>query len=394
MQILQDIHYVGVNDRTKHRFEGLWFLPQGVSYNSYLIVDEKVCLVDTVEADFFSEFIEQIHDILGERGIDYLVINHMEPDHSGSISLIRKYYPDVKLVGNKKTLEMVEGYYGARREDDVEVKNGDTLPLGQHELQFTLVPMLHWPETMVSYDIPTKTLFSGDAFGCFGALNGAVLDKDMDADKYFPEMERYYAAILGKYNTSVQQALKKLADIPINTICSTHGPIWTGEGVKKAIDMYNRLSIGENEQGVVICYGSMYGNTQRIAEAVAQGVAEAGVKKIIVHNLSVSQPSFVLADIFRYRGLAIGSPTYNGQLFPVVGDLIRRLSERDVKHHALALFGGYTWGNVASRLLTESNDNMKMQLVGDALEWKQSPKANDLNAARELGRALGKAVLT
>ena len=393
MQIFQDIHYVGVNDRTKRRFEGLWFLPQGVSYNSYLIVDEKVCLVDTVEADFFSDFIEEIHSILGNRGIDYLVINHMEPDHSGSISLIRKYYPDVKLVGNKKTLEMVEGYYGVRREDDVEVKNGDTLMLGRHELQFTLVPMLHWPETMVSYDIPTKILFSGDAFGCFGALDGAVLDKDMDAAKYFPEMERYYAAILGKYGSSVQQALKKLENIPIEAICSTHGPVWTGSGVTKAIDVYNRLSTGENEPGVVICYGSMYGNTQRVAEAIAKGAAEAGVKKIIVHNLSVSQPSFVLADIFRYRGLAIGSPTYNGQLFPVVGDLIRRLGERDVKHHALALFGGFTWGSVAARLLTEANDGLKMQLVGDTLSWKQSPKTDDLSNARELGRALGKAVL-
>ena len=179
MKITSNIYYVGVNDRNKHRFEGLWPLPNGVSYNSYIIDDEKVALVDTVEVDFFTQYLENIHEVIGDRNIDYLIINHMEPDHSGSIALIKKYYPNIKIVGNKKTLGMLEGFYGVT-EDVVEVKNGETLNLGNHELSFVLIPMVHWPETMVTLDAQHKVLFSGDAFGCFGALNGGVIDNEIN----------------------------------------------------------------------------------------------------------------------------------------------------------------------------------------------------------------------
>lgn len=316
MNIKGKVHYVGVNDRVKHRFEGLWFLPQGVSYNSYLIDDEKgVALVDTVDVAFFSEYLDKIRAVIGDRSIDYLIINHMEPDHSGSLALIRKYYPGIKLVGNKKTLDMVKGFYGVCEPTDMLVADGDSLDLGYHKLRFYLTPMLHWPETMVTYDEKEKILFSGDAFGCFGALNGTIIDTQMDTADYWPEMERYYAAILGKFGSSVQAGLKKLGGLDLRMICSTHGPIWVNE-IGRAIDTYNRFSSGITEKGLVICYGSMYGNTQRVAEAVAEGAAEAGMRKIIVHNLSVSQPSFVLADIFRYGSLAIGGPTYNGVFSP------------------------------------------------------------------------------
>lgn len=392
MQIFPDTYYTGVNDRTKHRFEGLWFLPKGVSYNSYLIVDEKVALIDTVEADFFDLFISKLHEVLGDRKIDYLVINHMEPDHSGSISLLRKYYPDVQVVGNKKTFDMLGGFYGVPQEGNLVVGNGDTLSLGRHTLSFTLVPMLHWPETMVTFDTTTRSLFSGDAFGCFGALNGAVKDVDMDTTDFFPEMERYYAAILGKYNVQVQAALKKLEGLPIENICSTHGPVWTGKDVGKAIDTYRRLSSGDNAEGIVVCYGSMYGNSQRVAEALAEGAAAAGMKKIIVHNLSVSQPSFVLADIFRYRGLAIGGPSYNTSVFPVVHELLTRLAERDVKHHKLAYFGGFTWSSSAVKTIGEFTDKLKMEVVGEPLEWKQGVHADTVARARALGRQLAEAV--
>ena len=181
MKIKDDIYYVGVNDRVKHRFEGLWLLPAGVSYNAYIIADEeKVALIDTVDCNFFAEFLDNIHEAIGDRKIDYLVINHMEPDHSGSIALIRKYYPEIKLVGNKKTFEMVEGFYGEPTADDVLIKEGETLSLGKRTLRFHLVPMLHWPETMVTYDMNDGIIFSGDAFGCFGALDGAVIDSQID----------------------------------------------------------------------------------------------------------------------------------------------------------------------------------------------------------------------
>lgn len=388
MLIQDKVFYVGVNDRTKHKFEGLWPLPIGVSYNSYLIVDDDaVALIDTVDVAFFSEYIDKIQAVIGNRPIDYLIINHMEPDHSGAIALIRKYYPGIKLVGNKKTLEMVQGFYGVVANDDVCVTDGDTISLGKHQLKFYLTPMLHWPETMMTYDETNKMLFSGDAFGCFGALNGQVIDSKMDVSPYWPEMERYYACILGKFGAPVQAGLKKLAGVDIKTICSTHGPIWT-QHIPQAIDTYKRLATGETQQGLVICYGSMYGNTERVAEAIAQGAAEAGMRKIIVHNLSVSDMSDVLADIFRYNTLAIGGPTYNGGLFPAVDDLMKRLAGRSVSKHKLALFGGFTWSSQAVKVMQAYNEKMKMELVGTPVEWKQGAHADALQQAQALGKLL------
>lgn len=391
MKIQGNVHYVGVNDRTKHRFEGLWSLPLGVSYNSYLIADtDAVALVDTVDVAFFSEYIDNIHAVIGERPIDYLIINHMEPDHSGAIALIRKYYPDIRLIGNKKTLDMVQGFYGAATPNDITVADGDSLSLGHHQLKFYLTPMLHWPETMMTYDETDKILFSGDAFGCFGALNGAVIDSQMDTTPYWTEMERYYATILGKYGMQVQAGLKKLAGVDIQMICSTHGPVWT-EQIPQAIATYKRLATGETEHGLVICYGSMYGNTERVAEAIAQGAAAAGVKRIIVHNLSVSPMSAVLTDIFRYDMLAIGAPTYNGGLFPAVDDLMKRLADRRVSQHKLALFGGFTWSSQAIKVMKAYNDQAKMQLVDSPLEWKQGANADALEQAKALGKAIAEA---
>lgn len=388
MLIQDKVFYVGVNDRTKHKFEGLWPLPIGVSYNSYLIADDDaVALIDTVDVAFFSEYIDKIQAVIGNRPIDYLIINHMEPDHSGAIALIRKYYPGIKLVGNKKTLEMVQGFYGVVANDDVCVADGETISLGKHQLKFYLTPMLHWPETMMTYDETNKMLFSGDAFGCFGALNGQVIDSKMDVSPYWPEMERYYACILGKFGAPVQAGLKKLAGVDIKTICSTHGPIWT-QHIPQAIDTYKRLATGETQQGLVICYGSMYGNTERVAEAIAQGAAEAGMRKIIVHNLSVSDMSDVLADIFRYNTLAIGGPTYNGGLFPAVDDLMKRLAGRSVSKHKLALFGGFTWSSQAVKVMQAYNEKMKMELVGTPVEWKQGAHTDALQQAQALGKLL------
>lgn len=386
MQITDKVYYVGVNDRVKHRFEGLWALPHGVSYNSYLIVDKQVALVDTVDAAFFGELLDKVRTVIGDRPINYLIVNHMEPDHSGSIALLRQHYPGVRIVGNCKTHSMVGGFFGPQGDGDVTVGDGDTLQLGESRLRFHLVPMLHWPETMVTYVEGQGILFSGDAFGCFGALNGAVLDSRMDTSPYFPEMERYYAAILGKFCAPVRTALCKLSALDIRMICPTHGPVWQ-EQVDRAIDVYRRMSEGVTERGLVVCYGSMYGHTQRVAEAVAEGAAAAGMRKVVVHNLSVSQPSFVLADIFRYDSVAIGGPTYNGGLYPVVEDLLRRLAGRQVAGRKLACFGGFTWASAAVRVMRDYNDRMKMEWVADPLEWKQAPDAGTLDAARRLGAA-------
>lgn len=386
-KIINDIYYVGVNDRNKYRFEGLWPLPQGVSYNSYIIADENVCLIDTVEADFFMQFIENIREVIGDRKIDYLIINHMEPDHSGSIALIRKYYPEIKLVGNKKTFGMVKGFYGLD-EDLVEIKNGEVLDLGKHKLTFVMTPMVHWPETMVTLDTTVNVLFSGDAFGCFGALNGGVLDSQINCDDFWMEMVRYYSNIVGKYGTPVQNALKKLAGVKLDYICSTHGPVWH-EHISRVLDMYDKMSRYETEQGLVICYGTMYGNTERAAEVIAKAASEAGVKNIVMHNVSKSHHSYIIRDVFRYKGLIVGAPTYNAGLYHEMDVQLSELANRDIKNHLLGYFGSYSWASKAVEKIGEWNEKaLKFELVGSPVEIKQSLDDDTKEQCVALGKAM------
>ena len=393
-QITNNIYYVGVNARNKNLFEGLWPLPAGVSYNAYLIVDEKICLIDTVEVDFFIQYLENIHEVIGDRPIDYLVVNHMEPDHSGSLALIRKYYPGVQIIGNKKTFDMLRGFYQLE-EGLLEVKNGDTLSLGAQQLQFVLTPMVHWPETMMtvcapSVALPTQqtVLFSGDAFGCFGALNGAVIDEQMNCDDFWPEMERYYSNIVGKYGTPVQMALKKLAGVKVDYICSTHGPVWH-EHVAKVISIYDRLSKYEAEPGLVICYGTMYGNTERAAEVIATAAAEAGVKNIIMHNVSKTHHSYIIRDVFRYRGLIVGAPTYNTGLYHEMNVLLDELSQKDIKGRLLGFFGSFGWASKAVAEIARWNDEkLHFEQVGTPVEIRQSLTAETTAQCEALGRAM------
>ncbi len=395
-EITNGIHYVGVNDRHKHIFEGLWPLPYGVSYNSYIIADEKIALVDTVEADFFTQYLDNIRSVIGDRPIDYIIVNHMEPDHSGSLTLIKKYYPNAKIVGNKKTFGMMQGFYrvgNGADGDTIEVKNGDTLQLGNHTLAFTLVPMVHWPETMVTLDTTANVLFSGDAFGCFGALNGAYIDAEMNCDIYWDEMLRYYSNIVGKYGTPVQQALKKLAGVKIDYICSTHGPVWH-EHIERVVGMYDRLSRYEGADGLVIAYASMYGNTERAAEVIARAASEAGVKNIIMHDVSRTHHSYIIADIFRYRALILGAPTYNNGLYPQMESLLSELAGRDMKNRLLGWFGSFSWAGKAVKTIGEWNETrLHFEPVGTPVEIKQSLDEATTRACEELGRAMGERLL-
>ena len=386
-QITKGTYYVGVNDRNKNLFEGLWPLPNGVSYNSYLIVDEKVCLVDTVEVDFFIPYIRNIQEVIGDRPIDYLVINHMEPDHSGAIELIRKYYPNITLVGNKKTFGMVQGFYGIGT-NLLEVKNGDRLALGSRELQFVLTPMVHWPETMVTLDPTTCTLFSGDAFGCFGALNGGVIDAQINCDTFWLEMVRYYSNIVGKYGTPVQNALKKLQGVQIDYICSTHGPVWH-EHVAKVIGLYDRMSRYETEEGLVICYGTMYGNTERAAEMIARAASKAGVKNIVMYNVSKTHHSYIIRDVFRYKALIVGAPTYNAGLYHEMEVLLSELAGKDIKNHLLGWFGSYAWAGKAVDRIAEWNETkLHFEPVGTPVELKQSLNEETTAQCFALGKAM------
>lgn len=386
MNITDSIYYVGVNDRNKHLFEGLWPIPYGVSYNSYIISDEKTALVDTVDVNYFESFINKIQDVIGDKKLDYLIINHMEPDHSGSIKLIRKYYPEIVLVGNKQTLSMVKGYYGEEGAT-MEVKDGDILDLGKHKLSFHLIPMVHWPETMVTYDSTEKVLFSGDAFGCFGALNGGVMDCKINTDIYWEEMERYYSTIVGKYGAQVQRALSKLAGVPIDTICPTHGPVWKNE-ISKVISVYDRLSKYEAEEGVVIAYGTMYGNTEQMAEVIAETLSEAGIKNIVMHNLSKSHQSYILKDIFKYKGLILGAPTYNGSIYPEMEALMSKLEMRDLKNRYFGCFGSFTWAGQAVKKLDAFAEKVKYEVVGKSVEMKQAMNDDVKTKCIELAKAM------
>ncbi len=385
-EISTNIHYVGVNDRTKHLFEGLWPLPLGVSYNSYLIVDKSVVLIDTVDHCYTDLFFEKIKNILGERPIDYLVVNHMEPDHSASISDLCHVYPDIKIIGNSKTIGMIEGFYGIFDKFH-EVKDGDRLSLGEKNLAFYMTPMVHWPETMMTYCEDDKILFSGDAFGCFGTLDGGIIDYQMNTEKYWDEMFRYYSNIVGKYGAPVQKALAKLSGIDIQMICSTHGPIWKEE-IQKVISIYNKLSLYEGEEGVVIAYGSMYGNTERMAEIIAQELAAQGIKNIVMHNVSKSDMSYVLRDIFKYKGLIIGSPTYTNELFPNIESLISKLESRDMKNRIFGYFGSFSWAGAAVKRLSAFAERIKWDVTGNPVEMKQGITPEKIVQCQELAKAI------
>lgn len=389
-EIAKDIFYVGVNDRQKHKFENMLPLPLGVSYNAYMIIDEKTALIDTVDIAMGDLFIDKIQSQLKGRKLDYLIINHMEPDHSGSIKLIRKYYPEMIIVGNSKTLSMVEGFYGVDN-NMLEIKDEEVLSLGKHKLQFHLTPMVHWPETMMTFDLGEKVLFSGDAFGCFGTLDGAIVDSDMNIDRYWNEMTRYYANIVGKYGSAVQKALKKLTPLDFEMICSTHGPVWK-EYISEVVDKYDQYSRYDSEEGVVIVYGSMYGFTELMAETVAQGLAQNGIKTIIVHNVSKSDPSVILQDIFKYRGLIVGSPTYSNELYPEVESLLRKIEIRGVKHRIFGCFGSFTWASAAVKRLNGFVETIKWTKAEISVDEKQGLKEDNYKACLELGRQVAELV--
>lgn len=388
IQINDDLYYLGLNDRTKALFENLWPLPKGVSYNSYLILDKKTALFETVDICYSDIFLQKLETALNGRDLDYVIINHMEPDHSGSLGLLRNKYPNVQVVGNKRTADMVQGFYNIS--DNVKIiTDGEELNLGKHNLTFYLTPMIHWPETMVTYDNTDKILFSGDAFGTFGTIDGGITDKQLHPERYYDEMIRYYSNVVGKFGSPVQAALKKLAHLQIDYICSTHGPTWTiPEQISKVVSIYDKLSKYEGDEGVVIVYGSMYGNTEQMAETIAHELAVQGIKEVIIHNASKRHHSYIIRDIFKYKGLMIGSPTYNNQLFPEITAMLSKIEERDMKNRYFSYFGSYTWAGAAVKRLAAFAENSKFEIIGTPVEMKQSMHIENYNACVELGKAM------
>ncbi|MDR2680630.1 MAG: FprA family A-type flavoprotein [Tannerella sp.] len=382
--ITDNIYYVGVNDRQKSLFENLWPLPYGVSYNSYLIRGEKTILVDTVDICYSEIFFGKIDEALNGRPLDYLIINHMEPDHSGSIHLLREKYPDIRIIGNKLTFGMLAGYYNIT-DGLYEVKDGDTLDTGSHRLSFHAAPMVHWPEVMFTYDETDGILFSADAFGTYGALNGGIIDTEMNTGRYWDEMVRYYSNIVGKYGNPVQKAIQKLSGTDVRMICSTHGPVWTGERAK-AIEIYDRLSRYEGLDGVTIVYGSMYGHAEQMAETIASALAGNGVREIAMHNASTSHASYILRDIFNYKAVIIGCPTYSNHIFPEIDALLGKIEIREIKNRLFGCFGTFTWAGAAVKRLTAFGETMKWETVGSPVEQKQNISTE--KQCIELGQAM------
>lgn len=374
-KISERIFYVGVNDDDKVLFEGLWPLPAGVSYNSYVVADEKVALIDTVESGFEEEFLENVREAAGGRALDYLVVNHMEPDHSSLITFILEEYPDLKILANAKTLPMLKGYHDVPEERVQIIAEGEAVSLGSCSLRFFMAPMVHWPETMVTWLEEENTLFAGDAFGTFGTVDENVVDEEGTFGQYCDEMMRYYACIVGKYGKPVQTALQKLSGLDIKRICSTHGPVWE-TGIADVVALYDRMSRYEVERGVCIVYGSMYGNTAAAADALAMELEERGIPYAI-HDLAGNNAgelglSGALRDVFRYDTIVVGSPTYNNGIYPPVEAFMKALQARLIKGRRFYAFGSYTWAGASVRQLNELASSMDFRLIGDGLSFPQA----------------------
>ncbi len=371
-KISERVWWLGVNDRRKHLFENMWPLPNGVSYNSYLIADEKSALLDTIECGSDGAYLARIEEILGGRTLDYLVVNHMELDHAGEIDAVLRRWPAAKIVGNAKTFKVLEAYFNGWSANFVEIKDGEVLDLGQSKLQFVLTPWVHWPETMMSYEASEQILFSGDAFGTFGTINGGVLDSRTRFEFYEEEMRRYYSNIVGKYSGMVQKAFAKLAGVPIRTICSLHGPVWQAN-VEKVISLYDRWSRYEADPGVVVAYASMYGNTARMADHIAMLLADRGVRDIVVHDASKTHISYLINDIWKYRGVVLGSCAYNSEMFPRMEALCREMSHMQVKNKVLGLFGSYSWNGGGVRNLQKWAEEIGWEQPAAAVEMHGRP---------------------
>lgn len=346
MRITDDILYVGVNDHNIDLFEGQYIVPNGMAYNSYVINDEKIAVMDTVDAAFGDEWLKNIADVLNGATPDYLIIQHMEPDHSANIQKFLEVYPNTKVVGNAKTFTMIGNFFRDLKladENKLEVKNKDTLTLGKHELTFVFAPMVHWPEVMVTYDSKDKVLFSADGFGKFGALD---VEEDWDC-----EARRYYIGIVGKYGAQVQNLLKVAATLDIQIICPLHGPVLT-ENLEHYIGQYNTWSsYGTESEGVMIAYTSVYGNTKKAVELLAEKLKEKGCPKVVVTDLAREDMAEAVEDAFRYGKIVLASTTYNGDVFPLMKTFIEHLTERNYQNKTIGLIENGSWASMAGKVM-------------------------------------------
>lgn len=361
--ITDDLYWIGGNDRRLALFENIFPVPNGVSYNAYVLLDEKTVLLDTVDKAVGEQFFENLTHVLGERDLDYVIINHMEPDHCAMLKEVIFRYPKVQVVCNAKTADIIKQFFKIET-DALIVKENDTLCTGKHTFTFLMAPMVHWPEVMVTYDTTDKVLYSADAFGTFGAINGNLFADEVDFEtKWLDDARRYYTNIVGKYGAQVQALLKKASKVDIEMICPLHGPVWR-TNIGWFVEKYQKWSTYEPEdQGVMIAYASIYGNTENAANVLASRLADKGLKNIAMYDVSVTHPSVVVSEAFRASHLVFASPTYNGGIFPNMETVLLDLKAHNLQKRTVAFMQNGTWAATSGRQMNEMISGMKEMTV-------------------------------
>jgi anaerobic nitric oxide reductase flavorubredoxin len=386
IEIKPNIYWIGVNDRTTDLFEGLWPITQeGVSYNAYLINDEKKAVVDLSKALKTDEFFDQIDQVTDISRLDYVIINHMEPDHSGVLGMLRRIAPQLTILCTEKARAMLEAFYGLTEGIHV-VQDGETLPLGEHTLRFVHTPFVHWPETMMTYEVNEHILFSCDAFGSYGALRGGIFDDEYpDPEFYEREALRYYVNIVASFSRPVLRAIEKLADVPVSIIAPSHGLVWR-KNPQYIVELYKKwaeYATSPTEGGITLLYGSMYGNTEKMMNAVAQGISEEGVP-LAIFDVTRTHVSYILPSLWTQRGVMVGAPTYEGSLFPPMVHVLEMAATKRIQNKRIARFGSYGWSGGAQRRLEQLVEQLKWELV-DFFEFNGGPTDEDLKHGEEFG---------
>lgn len=386
-KVNEDLYWIGASDRRLALFENIYPIPRGVSYNSYVILDEQTVLLDTVDKSVSGQFFENLEHVLGNRPLDYMIVNHMEPDHCAIVEEVVRRFPEVKVVGNAKTFNMMKQFFTFDVDAHaVVIKEGDTISTGKHTLAFAMIPMVHWPEAMVTYDAYDKVLFSADAFGTFGALNGNVFADEVNfKEEWLDDARRYLVNIVGKYGGPVQTTMKKAAGLDISIICPLHGPIWRSN-LGYILDKYNTWSSYEpEEKAVMIAYASMYGNTENLANILAAKLAEAGIHNIAVYDVSNTHVSTLISEAFRCSHIVLAAPTYNGNVYPVMENFLNDMKALAVQKRTVAVLDNGTWAATAGKQMADKITEMKdMKIIEPKVSIKSSLKNEQLEQLDEL----------
>ena len=386
-KLTEQVTWVGGSDRRLALFENLFPVPHGVSYNSYVIMDEKTAVLDTADAAISRQFLENVLHTLGGRPLDYLVVNHMEPDHCANIEALALRFPGMKIVGNAKTFTFMKQFYDLPLEERmITVKEGDTLSLGSHTLHFYMAPMVHWPEVMVTYESSEKLLFSADAFGTFGAVNGNLFSDEVNFDRdWLDDARRYYGNIVGKYGLQVQAALKKLSALDIAMICPLHGPVWR-ENLDYLLGKYDKWSRYEpEEKAVAIFYASMYGDTENAADILAAGLAEGGVRNIAMYDVSSTHISYLISEVFRCSHLVLAAPTYNNGIYPAMANLLHDMKALMLQNRTVGLVENGSWAPVSGKLIRAELEGLKgFQVLEPVASLKSALKGDSLEQLGQL----------